>query len=1291
MATVAPEHWFLGNGQTARSPHFTTGNAATAFIDGKDYMADLRTVISACTGSLLIAGWRVSNEQILNPVWQGGNVVGDRFIDALTAAIQRGCSVKALLFNVPGTALPGPFRIWHAKENVEFAKAIRAAGGEALLDGRLAPVPASAHHQKFIISTSSRDDRNTAYVGGIDVCLDRWDHSEHDNPHERQQDHIRVGDLETHSASQPGWHDVQVRVQGPVVGQLWEAFRDRWNDPRPPNHDPLLGTLSGRTPIEGDAPRSGPAGTLAIQVNQTLPAGEFPAKGGPGEITVGRAHERAIDLAEHYVYVEDQYVWPCSLVERLEGALRRGVQVLMVVARDYDAPGLSIIANRLRLQVMERLKKAGGDRFQMFHIERADGKQIYVHSKVLIVDDCYASIGSANFNARSLTNDTELQLGIVDRDLVTVPIGARPQLVCRFAHDLRCALWAEHLECSVDAVRDPIATLAVQWAHAPIAPSKRAHRHEVKPGLLHIDPIAEYITTVITSGIAKVPLLPLPQGVEERSLVKLAVDTFLRGPHAALLLKFLEEMLNPDVAPVIAGLPTALDRVALSRDDHRHHAPEALKQEAMLSEQILADLRRRKLPRMVDWFDPALLVRIGIRDIISGTIGQYADQRLMQAASDIVSSEKELALRYDYSDPANPDPMKRVALDADGGVWIDYVADLGDGFEATYAIAHLLAQETLSVRGAERNVAEVSLPAGQILIMGGDQCYPQGTQQEYEKRLIDPYNWAFTTDQPKRKLFAIPGNHDWYDGLSSFTSVFTSARDRISGGIGRQLGGWRCHQHRSYFAIKLPHDWWIWGPDIQLEGNLDDRQRDYFDIISDYTKPGDKIVICLAEPSWHHQNYDNLHEISMLARKNGAKVCAVLAGDWHHYSRYTNDKLGVQFITSGGGGAFAHATHQLKNRLELRWAEVTQEGHRVADPHDPLTFNQMEAQIVGPGDNVDFRLGEVDIAADAGGKPERAAKGQARGSGGGWVRGKVTSYSYHAPRIYPSKAKSRLLGLKNLLLPFRNWRFALFVGCIYFLYSWVFEASAPQLDTKALQIPRGTVSAAEAQAALAAVANFFWSSISPSRVVAAIRASPFFFFLLLGLWIGLVYYVELGKGLINTLLKVVVGSAHFLAHLTALLIVSLAAFIPTIVLSGLVGGLAQLSGIDEKSSIGRALIELIFMGNYALLSILIGGFIGALIMGFYWTLTSVLFNMHCGDAFGALMIKDYKHFLRMRIQGDSLTIYPVAIEKVPGRRGWRVPSTDERLSSPSQIVPKRPLKPHLIEPAIVIKAGDVRG
>ena len=1291
MATIAPEHWFLASAQTARRPHFTTGNQARAHIDGKDYMADLLGTIRACAGQLLIAGWRVTGEQILDPVAGEGGIRGSRFADVVAEAARRGCAVKALMFNVPGTELPGPFRIWHAKDNAEFAKTVIAAGGEAQLDSRLPPVPASSHHQKFILAMSRDDARHVGYVGGIDICLDRWDTPSHNSARERQTDRVQFAQTETHTASQPGWHDVQVRVEGPAVDQIWQAFRARWNDDRPANHDPLLRSFSARTPIDAEPAPSPATGTLAIQVNQTLAAGMFPARGGPGESTIARALERAIARAEHYVYVEDQYVWPCSLVEQLEAALKRGVRVLMVVARDYDAPGLSFIAKRLRLQVMERLRKAGGDRFRMMHIERNDGKQIYVHAKVLLVDDCYASIGSANFNARSLTNDSELQLGIVDTALVTVPFGGKPQQVTRFAHELRCALWAEHLECTPDLVRDPIAAFDGLWARAPIAPSRRAHPHDLRPSPLAIDPVAEYVTTLITAGIAKVPIVPLPPQVNERAVVKLAVDAVLRGPHSALLLKFLEEMLNPDIAPLVATLPHPSTSLLPSRLDRRARAPAGPAQQIQASEQILNRLRRGQLPRMVDWFDPALLVRIGIRDIISGTIGQYADQRLMQAASDQANSEQELASRYDFSNPSNADPRKRVAVDGEGAVWVDYVADLGDGFEATFAIAHLLAQEKLTVANADEPGTTGPLPAGEILVMGGDQCYPQGTQAEYERRLVEPYTWAYATDNPRRKLFAIPGNHDWYDGLGAFSSLFTSARDRISGGVGRQIGGWLCYQHRSYFAIKLPHDWWIWGPDIQLEGNLDDPQRDYFDIVSERTKPGDKIVICLAEPSWHHQNYDNLHEISMLARKHGAKVCAVLAGDWHHYSRYTNSKLGVHFITSGGGGAFAHATHQLKPRLELKWVELAAAEHRHADSKDPPGFNAMEAHIARPAEPVDFTLGNVEISARPADAPT-AAEPAARSPRARFIPARVTSYGCHAPRIYPSSLKSRLLGLKNLLLPFRNLRFLWLVGCIYFIYAWVFEVSAPKLDTSALQIPRGSTTATgdQAKIALSAVSQFFWASISPTRVVAAIRNGPFFFFMLLGLWAGLVYYVELGKGFINGLLKFVIGTAHFLAHLTALLIVSLAALIPTLVAAGLLGTLATVGGVNEASSFGRSMLELANLASYALLSILIGGFVGASIMGLYWTLTSLLMNMHCGNAFSALMIRDYKHFLRMRFEADQLTIYPIAIDKVPGRHGWRVPTTQETLVSPSLLAPKKPLEPRLIEPPIAIKAADVQ-
>ena len=96
-------------------------------------------------------------------------------------------------------------------------------------------------------------------------------------------------------------------------------------------------------------------------------------------------------------------------------------------------------------------------------------------------------------------------------------------------------------------------------------------------------------------------------------------------------------------------------------------------------------------------------------------------------------------------------------------------------------------------------------------------------------------------------------------------------------------------------------------------------------------------------------------------------------------------------------------------------------------------------------------------------------------------------------------------------------------------------------------------------------------------------------------------------------------------------------------------------------------------------------------MGLYWTLTSTLFNMHTGDAFGALGLKNYKHFLRIRLEPDRAVIYPVALDTVPGPTGWRwrLHNGEARPPNNPLILPKKPLEPRLIEEPIVIEAAKV--
>lgn len=316
--------------------------------------------------------------------------------------------------------------------------------------------------------------------------------------------------------------------------------------------------------------------------------------------------------------------------------------------------------------------------------------------------------------------------------------------------------------------------------------------------------------------------------------------------------------------------------------------------------------------KMVNWYDPQQLAFTATKTVISGIFGNFADRREMQAALDPNLEP------HDFSDRSD--------------IWIDYISDLGDGFDATYTMAHLMAQQQLELNG-ER------LSRGNILIMGGDQVYPTPELEEYNNRLKGPYNAAYPwveNDSNRPSLFALPGNHDWYDGLTNFLRLFCQ---------GRSLGNWHSKQRRSYFALKLPHNTWLLGIDVQLNADIDYPQLCYFkEIARDQFKAQDKIILCTAEPSWVYQSMDkknNSHERinffinrilfdkrtdkydrapadSYYEKNKTIQILSILTGDFHHYSRYEQvnpDGQTCQLITAGGGGAFMHPTHTLKQHI----------------------------------------------------------------------------------------------------------------------------------------------------------------------------------------------------------------------------------------------------------------------------------------------------------------------------------------------------------------------------------------
>jgi hypothetical protein len=147
------------------------------------------------------------------------------------------------------------------------------------------------------------------------------------------------------------------------------------------------------------------------------------------------------------------------------------------------------------------------------------------------------------------------------------------------------------------------------------------------------------------------------------------------------------------------------------------------------------------------------------------------------------------------------------------------MADTGDGFNPTYAVARALAAPQLAVAdGAE----ELHLPRGQVLVLGGDIAYPAASRDEFQNRFAGPFAAAFPgleDGQERPLMLSVAGNHDWLDGLTTFLRVFTE---------GHHIGGWQTRQSRSYFTVRLPHDWWLLCPDLALDYFIDAPQMEFF-------------------------------------------------------------------------------------------------------------------------------------------------------------------------------------------------------------------------------------------------------------------------------------------------------------------------------------------------------------------------------------------------------------------------------------------------------------------------------
>ncbi|MGY1786975.1 phospholipase D family protein [Geodermatophilus sp. SYSU D00698] len=453
---TAPEDWLLsaeerGNAATAL-PAWTEGNLAEPLVHGAAYFDRLVECVEGLDEGdhLFFTDWRGDPDEELRP---GGPTVAQLF----TEAVRRGVTVRGLVWRSHVDWLS-----FSARENRALDREVEDGGGLVVLDQRVRRM--GSHHQKLVVCRHDQDaTQDVAFVGGIDLCHSRRDDADHRGDPQTLPMAAAYGPT-------PPWHDVQLMVRGPAVAAVDTVFRERWDDPTDPDSGNPIAHLVDRLrrsrmfadPLPPQLPPPPPAGPHLVQNLRTYPAIRPRYDFAPdGERSVARGYSKAIRRARRLIYLEDQYMWSGEVAELFADALREhpDLHLVVVVPRVPDQDGA--IAQRPqyvgRWQAIEMCRRAGRDRVHVYDVENHEGTPVYVHAKVCVVDDVWASVGSDNFNRRSWTHDSELSSAVLDttldprepRDPAGTGDGART-----FARDLRLVLAREHTDRAEDGSED---------------------------------------------------------------------------------------------------------------------------------------------------------------------------------------------------------------------------------------------------------------------------------------------------------------------------------------------------------------------------------------------------------------------------------------------------------------------------------------------------------------------------------------------------------------------------------------------------------------------------------------------------------------------------------------------------------------------------------------------------------------------------------------------------------------------------------------------------------------------
>ncbi|HET9124383.1 MAG TPA: phospholipase D family protein [Solirubrobacteraceae bacterium] len=412
----------------AGDPPPREGCELEVLIDGEEAMAAMADAIRQAHRSVHLMGWHFAAHFEM--------VRGERPVVLGTLLAEAAERVDVRVLAWAGAPLPA-FHPTRAEVSAGVERLTRRTKIRCETDPREHPF--HCHHEKVLII-----DGHTAFVGGIDMTDLGGDRN----------------DVSSHPARRRlGWHDVGTRLRGPAVADVAAHFALRWLE------------LTGET--LAPEPESGPCGTQTVQVVRTVADGMY-ERLPRGEFRILESYIRAIRSAQRYIYLENQFLWAPEIVELLAEKLRNPPHAdfrLVLVLPSRANNGHDDTRGQLG-QLIEA--DAGHDRLLAATLRSLSGERddpLYVHAKVGIVDDRWLTIGSANLNAHSLFNDTEMNVCTDDAAL---------------ARDTRLRLWAEHLDVEPEEIADAAPHAVIDERFIPIAFDQLERRRTGAPPTHHL-------------------------------------------------------------------------------------------------------------------------------------------------------------------------------------------------------------------------------------------------------------------------------------------------------------------------------------------------------------------------------------------------------------------------------------------------------------------------------------------------------------------------------------------------------------------------------------------------------------------------------------------------------------------------------------------------------------------------------------------------------------------------------------------------------------------------------------